>query len=167
VSVSSGAPGRPQPAVPLRPLLQEVYLLDLVEGLYGVYVDRIGDDPARGMIAGFLAAEADRRLRMLRFLEDRGLRPAAGLRRLFVFAGRSYGRVSSWLGDRVMLRIAASSIGRAGRAACAALDRAVAPDLVYFASLRARHAGDLRQDLEQRLIDTAPRRDRRSGAGTA
>jgi hypothetical protein len=62
-----------------------------------------------------------------------------------------------------MMRIAASSSRRASRGACAALGRAASSDLLYFASLRARNVGDLLQDLEQRLIDTAPRRDTPAG----
>ena len=145
------------PAIPLRPLIQEIYLQDLVEGLYGEYARRLRDDPAREMLAAFLRAESDRRLRILRFLEDRGIRPGTRVRRLFAAAGSLYGRATGWLGTRVMLRIAASSSRRASRGACAALGRAASPDLLYFASLRTRNVSDLLQDLEQRLIDTAPR----------
>lgn len=157
------AASAPAPAVPLRPLLQDVYLQDLVEGLYSVYVMRLRDGRAREIIAAYLRAESDRRLRLTRFLEDRGVRPGARVRRLFAGAGSLYGRATAWLGTRVMLRIAVSSSRRASRGACAALGRAAIPDLLYFASLRARNVGDLLQDLEQRLIDTAPRRDTRAG----
>ena len=169
MSAASGVPGDPGPAAapaptaPLRPLLQEIYLQDLVEGLYGVYLVRLRDDTARRVIAAYLQAESDRRLRLTRFLEDRGVRPGARVRRLFAGAGSLYGRATAWLGTRVMLRIAASSSRRASRGACAALGRATSPDFLYFASLRARNVGDLLQDLEQHLIDTAPRRDTRTG----
>jgi len=129
------AASAPAPAVPLRPLLQDVYL----------------------------QAEADRRLRILRFLEDRGLRPGTALRRLFARAGRVYGLATAWLGTRVMMRIAASSSRRASHGACSNLGRVAGSDLLYFATLRARNVGDLLQDLEQHLIDTAPRRDTRTG----
>jgi hypothetical protein len=163
VSAPSGASGAPPaaatlaPATPLRPLLQEVYLLDLVEGLYGVYVQRLRDNPAREILAAYLRVEADRRLRIMRFLEDRAIRPGAGVRRLFAGAGSLYGRATAWLGTRIMLRIAASSSRRASRGACAALGRVASPDLLYFAGLRTRNVSDLLQDLEQRLIDTSPR----------
>ncbi len=160
MSAPSGAPPTATTtvsAVPLRPLLQDVYLQDLVEGLYGVYVQRLRDDPAREILVAYLRAESDRRLRITRFLEAHGIRPGIRVRRLFAGAGGLYGRATAWLGTRVMLRIAASSTRRASRGACAALGRAATPDLLYFASLRTRNVSDLLQDLDQRLIDTAPR----------
>ena len=56
------------------------------------------------------------------------------------------------------MRIALSASGRASRAACAALGAEATPDLVYFATLRARNEGDLLDALRQHLIDSRARK---------
>jgi hypothetical protein len=57
-----------------------------------------------------------------------------------------------------MLRIALSASRRASRRACAHLGPLDRPDLAYLAMLRARSVGELRDALQQHLIDTRDRR---------
>ncbi len=141
-----------------RALLQEVYVQDLVLALYGVYAGRLRDPRGKALLETYLRAEEDRRRRLERHLHGRGIVPAAAARSLFAGFGRIYGRASSWLGTRVMLRIVLSSSRRAARRACALLGAADRPDLLFLATLRARNEGDLRDDLTQHLIDTRSRK---------
>ena len=141
----------------IRPLLQEVYVQDLVLALYRVYVRRLADDGGRALIETYVRAEEDRRRRLERYLADRGAVPAAAVRAGFAALGTLYGRLTSWLGTRVMLRITLSASRRAARRACAGLGRQTSPERMFFATLRARNEGDLLDSLRQHLIDTRPR----------
>ena len=141
----------------IRPLLQEIYVQDLVLALYRVYVPRLRDGAGRTLIEAYLRAEEDRRRRLERYLADRGTAPASAVRSCFAAAGALYGRVTSWLGTRIMLRIALSASWRASRRACAGLGGWSSPELIFFATLRARNEGDLLESLRQHLIDTRRR----------
>jgi hypothetical protein len=141
----------------IRDLIQEVYLQDLVLALYRVYVTRLRDAGGKRLIEAYVRAEEDRNRRLERHLLGRGAVPTAALRRTFALAGDLYGRVSSRLGTRVMLRIALSSSRRAARRACALLGDIGQPELRLLATLRARNEGDLLDSLSQHLIDTANR----------
>jgi hypothetical protein len=147
----------PESSGETRALLQEIYVQDLVLALYGVYAHRLRDARGKALLETYLRAEEDRRRRLERFLETRGVVPAPAARSLFAGIGRVYGRVSSRLGTRVMLRIVLSSSRRAARRACVLVGAADGPDLLFLATLRARNEGDLRDDLTQHLIDTRPR----------
>jgi len=142
----------------MRGLIQEIYLLDLVLALYGVYAARLRDPDGTRVMETYLRAERDRRNRIERFLLARGAPIASGVRSLFAAAGGLYGRLTSLLGGRVMLRIALSASRRACRRACALLGDPTSPELVYLSTLRARNEGALLDDLRQHLIDTAKRR---------
>ncbi len=141
-----------------RDLVQEIYLQDLVLSLYGIYADRLHDPEGKRLIENYLRAETDRRRRIERYLGARGAPIPRAIRWLFAAAGTLYGRFTSLLGTRVMLRIALSASRRASRRACALLGNASDPELVYLSTLRARNEGELLDDLRQHLIDTAPRR---------
>lgn len=123
------------------------------------------DDEGRRLLGENLRAEAERRRRIEEHLVRAGgaETPAAsaGAGRLFRAAGGLYGRLTSLLGTRAMLRIALSSSRRASRRACARLGPEGRPDLSYLAMLRARNAGDLRDALQQHLIDTQARHHRK------
>ena len=80
------------------------------------------------------------------------------MRVLFAVAGRMYGRLTSVLGTRVMLRIALSASQRASKRACALLGDPADPEMVYLSTLRARNEGTLLDALRQHLIDTSSRR---------
>ena len=142
----------------IRGLIQDLYLQDLVLALYGVYAARLRDPEGTKVIETYLRAERDRRNRMERFLTARGAPIASGVRSLFAAAGGLYGRLTSLLGSRVMLRIALSASRRASRRACALLGGPTSPELVYLSTLRARNEGALLDELRQHLIDTAKRR---------
>ena len=142
----------------IRGLIQDLYLQDLVLALYGVYAARLCDPDGTKAIETYLRAERDRRNRMERFLLARGAPIAPGVRSLFAAAGGLYGRLTSLLGSRVMLRIALSASRRASRRACALLGDPASPELVYLSTLRARNEGALVDELRQHLIDTAKRR---------
>ncbi|PYS96599.1 MAG: hypothetical protein DMF50_03935 [Acidobacteria bacterium] len=129
-----------------------------MRGLYGVYVERLEDPQGRSLLQAYLRAEEDRGRRVARYLADRGVAASASLLALFAGLGRIYGRVTARLGTRIMMRIALSASGRASRAACAALGAEATPDLVYFATLRARNEGDLLDALRQHLIDSRARK---------
>src|SRR6266705_1165464 len=139
-------------------LFQDIYLQDLVLSLYGVYADRLLDPEGKRLIEKYLRAETDRRRRIERYLAARGATMPRGVRSLFTAAGTLYGRLTSLLGTRVMLRIALSASRRASRRACALLGDPTSPELVYLSTLRARNEGALLDDLRQHLIDTAKRR---------
>jgi hypothetical protein len=141
----------------LRALLQEIYLQDLVLALYRVYARRVRDEEGRRLIETYLRSEEDRGRRMEGHLARRGAAPSRPVRALFDAIGDLYGRATSRLGTRVMLRITLSASRRAARRACAALVGAPGPELLYFATLRARHEGDLADALRQHLIDTRRR----------
>ncbi len=143
----------------IRGLIQEIYLQDVVLSLYGIYAARLRDPEGKRLIETYMGAEADRRARIERYLVARGALIPSGVRALFAAAGRLYGRLTSVLGTRVMLRIALSASRRASRRACALLGDPSNPDLVYLSTLRARNEGDLLDDLRQHLIDTAKHRD--------
>jgi demethoxyubiquinone hydroxylase (CLK1/Coq7/Cat5 family) len=142
----------------LRPLLQDLYLQDLILALYGVYADHLTDPEGRRLVTMYLRSEEDRRRRIESRLAGSGVRPTPSIRLLFAGAGRLYGRLTSLLGTRVMLRIVLSSSGRAARRACAALGAVSDSELRVLATLRARNEGDLLEPLRQHLIDTRPRR---------
>jgi len=141
-----------------RALLQEIYLQDLTSGIYGVYTEALRDPGGRRLLEGYLRAELERRRRIEEHLGRAGFSGAPGPGRLLRAAGRLYGRLTSLLGTRVMLRIVLSASRRASRRACARLGPEDRPDLVYLAMLRARSEGDLRDALQQHLIDTRRRR---------
>jgi len=130
----------------------------LVRALYGIYAERLEDPQGRSLLQAYLRAEEDRGRRLALYLADRGAVPSASLLSFFAGLGRIYGRVTSRLGTRIMMRIALSASGRASRGACAALGASPTPDLVYFATLKARNEGDLLDALRQHLIDTRPRK---------
>jgi hypothetical protein len=140
-----------------RGLIQDVYLQDLVLALYAVYAARLRDPDGARAIENYLRAERDRRNRTERFLLARGVLVPPGVRALFGAVGGVYGRLTSLLGGRVMLRIALSAGRRASRRACALLGEST-PEIVYLSTLRARNEGTLVDDLRQHLIDTAKRR---------
>ena len=142
----------------MRGLLQELYLQDLVLALYGIYAARLRDPEGRRLIENYLRAETDRRKRIERYLVTRGAPSSRAIRRLFAAAGSLYGRLTSILGTRIMLRIALSASRRASRRACALLGIPSDPEIAYLSSLRARNEGELLDELRQHLIDTAPRR---------
>jgi len=142
----------------MRALLQEIYLQDLVLALYRIYADRVRDPVGRRLIEEYLVAEADRRKRIERYLADRR-RPIPPLvRSLFAAAGSLYGRLTSLLGTRLMLRITLSASRRASRRACGLLGDPTDREIAYLSTLRARNEGALLDELRQHLIDTAPRR---------
>jgi hypothetical protein len=141
----------------IRDLQQEIYLLDLVLSLYRVYIRRLRDAEGRRLIETYVRAEEDRSKRIERHLLGRGAIPAAAIRRSFTLAGDLYGRASSWLGTRVMLRMTLSASRRASRRACSLLDASSQPELRYLATLRAKNEGGLLDPLRQHLIDTAKR----------
>jgi len=142
----------------IRGLIQDLYLQDLVLALYGVYAARLRDPDGTKAIETYLRAERDRRNRIERLLVARGAPIAPGERSLFAAAGGLYGRLTSLLGSRVMLRIVLSASRRASRRACALLGDPASPELVYLSTLRARNEGTLVDELRQHLIDTAKRR---------
>lgn len=146
------------PGAAVRLLLQDIYLQEMVHSLYGVYARRLRDASGRRLIETYLGAETDRARRVLAFLSGQGVSASPAVRSLFAALGRAYGRATSVLGTRVMLRIALSASRRASRKACARLGDADAPDLVFLSTLRARNEGELLDGLTQHLIDTAPRR---------
>jgi hypothetical protein len=141
----------------IRALTQELYLQALVLSIYRTYLARLRDEGGRAILEIYLRAEEDRRRRIERHLVRLGAVPGTPLAALFGRAGAVYGRVTSWLGTRVMLRIVLSASRRASRRACASLGSSARPDLVYLATLRARNEGDLLDALRQHLIDTRPR----------
>ena len=141
-----------------RGLLQEIYLQDLVLSLYGIYAPRLRDPEGRRLIENYLRAETDRRRRIERIITARGGAVPRPVRSLFSSAGSFYGRLTSLLGTRVMLRIALSASRRASRRACSLLGGPSDPEIVYLSTLRARNEGTLFDDLRQHLIDTAARR---------
>lgn len=141
----------------IRGLMKDVYLQDLVLALYGVYAARLRDPGGARVIETYLRAERDRRSRIERLLLARGAPISSGVRLLFAAAGGLYGRLTSFLGSRVMLRIALSASRRASRRACALLDDPSSPELVYLSTLRARNEGAMLDDLRQHMIDTAKR----------
>jgi hypothetical protein len=142
----------------IRGLLQELYLLDLVLPLYGVYTRRLRDAEGARMIGTYLGAERERRSRIERSLAARGIPVPRLARRLFAATGGLYGRLTSLLGTRFMLRIALSGSRRAARRACALLAEPSSPELLHLSTLRARNEGELLDELRQHLIDTAARR---------
>lgn len=142
----------------VRELCQEIYVQDLVGALLRVYAARLRDDRGRAHLLAYLAAEDDRRRRIERVLAATRDSAIPSVRALFAAAGRLYGRVTSILGTRVMLRIALSASARASRRACARLAAAPTSDLRYLAALRARNEATLLDNLRQHLIDTQPRR---------
>ena len=145
----------------MRELQQEIYLQDLVLSMYRVYAQRLKDAEGRKMLEHYLCFEEDRRRRVEALLSRRHTASASPIRRLFGSVGRSYGRITSWLGTRVMLRIVLAASRRASSRACALADAALRsdqPELQYLATLRARNEGDLLGELRQHLINTRPRR---------
>ena len=145
----------------IREGVQEVYLLDLVLSIYRVYARRVADPAGRAILESYLGAEEDRARRLERIVRSRSAGPPVAMRRLFRAAGGLYGRVTSLLGTRVMLRIALSAGRRAARRACSLVDAALrdsSPETRYMATLRARNEGDLVDALTQHLIDTRPKR---------
>lgn len=138
--------------------MQELYLQDLVLSLYRVYAARLRDPEGRRLIEEYLRAETDRGRRIERRLSDRGTASTSPMRVLFAAAGRMYGRLTSILGTRVMLRIALSASQRASKRACALLGDPADPEMVYLSTLRARNEGLLMDALRQHLIDTSSRR---------
>jgi hypothetical protein len=142
----------------IRRLLQDIYLQELTLPLYRVYAGRLRDAEGKRLIENYLRAEADRRRRIEKCLSGRGTEASPAVRFLFAAAGSAYGRVTSMLGTRVMLRIALSASRRASRQACALPGDPSNPELVYLSTLRARNEGELLDALGQHLIDTAPRR---------
>ncbi len=146
------------PGAEIRRFLQDVYLQEMVLSLYGVYAGRLRDPRGRRPIEKYLFAEHDRQRRVERYLSVRGAAASSAVRRLFAVAGNAYGRATSVLGTRIMLRIVLSASRRASSRACARLGDFPDPELVYLSTLRARNEGDLLDALSQHLIDTAPRR---------
>jgi hypothetical protein len=137
-----------------RALIQELYLQDFTTGIYAVYRKALRDAEGRRLLDGYLGAEAERRRRIEDHLGRAGVPAAPWPGRLFGAAGRFYGRVTSLLGTRAMLRIVLSASRRASRRACARLGPADRPDLAYLGMLRARNVGELHDALQQHLIDT-------------
>lgn len=141
-----------------RALLQEIYLQDFTSGIYAVYLKALRDASGRRLLEDYLRAEAERRRRIEDHLRRAGV-VAQGLPgRVLRAAGGLYGRLTSLLGSRAMLRITLSASRRASRRACERLGPEDRPDLVYLGMLRAKSVGDLRDALQQHLIDTRPRR---------
>src|SRR5262249_32097298 len=101
----------------IRGLCQEIYLQDLVLSLYGVYAPRLRDPEGKRLIESYLQAEIHRQKRLERYLAARGASLSPAIRALFVAAGSAYGRLTSHLGTRVMLRMTLSSSRRAARRA--------------------------------------------------
>jgi hypothetical protein len=145
---------RPARGGEVRALFRDLCLLEMVRGIFGVYEARVRDPRGRRLLETYLGGEEDRGRRIRRHLEGRGCAPPGGLPRLFAAFGRLYGRATSLLGSRVMLRIALSSAERAARRACASLGAAPEPDLQYLTTLHVRHEADLVDGLRQHLIDT-------------
>ena len=143
-----------------RGLIQELYLQDFTIEVYRVYRSAVRDDFGQHAFEDYLENEAERRRRIEDHLAASGAKALPMPGRLFRVAGRAYGRVTSWLGTRLMMRIALSASERASRRACERLDAIRRPDLLYLATLRAKSEGDLSLTLRQRLIDT-----RHGGAG--
>ena len=141
-----------------RALLQEIYLQDLVLSIYRVYMDRMGDREAREILGEYRRGEDYRGRRIKDLLAAGGTTTAAPVRALFSAAGRLYGRATSCLGTRVMLRIVLSASERASRRACAAVGAPASPEAQFLATLKARNEGELADSLRQHLIDTRPRR---------
>lgn len=140
---------------------REIYLQELVVAIYGIYLGRLDDDEARRIIGHYVKYEEDRRRRLEDHLARHGCAASVFVRRAFATAGRLYGRVTSWFGTRVMLRIVLSASRSASRRACHLADSAMRdeqPELRYLATLRARNEGELLGDLRQHLINTRPRR---------
>ncbi len=146
----------PNPSGEFRPLLQELYLQDLTLGVYGIYVRRLRDTAGRAILQEYLRNESERRRRIEEYLSRTGVRRPPGPGRLFAAAGALYGRVTSLLGTRVMLRIVLTASRRASRRACARLGPVERPEIAYLASLRARSEGDLLDALRQHMIDSRP-----------
>jgi len=146
------------PGAAVRLLLQDIYLQEMVVSLYRVYARRLRDAGGKGLIESYLAAETDRRRRVLAYLAAQGASASPAVRSVFSVVGSAYGRLTSCLGTRVMLRIALSASRGASRQACARLGDAAGPDVVFLSTLRARNEGELLDGLTQHLIDTAPRR---------
>ena len=144
--------------VEIRGLFQEIYLQDLVLSLYGIYAARLRDPEGSRPIENYLRAETFRQERIESYLVARGAPISPVVRSLFATAGAVYGRLTSLLGTRIMLRIALSSSRRAARRACGLLRVPSNPELLYLSTLGARNEGALLDDLRQHLIDTAPRR---------
>lgn len=145
----------------LREHQQEIYLQDLVLAIYAIYMKRLKDDEARRIIGHYLKYEGDRRRRTEDHLARHGSVVSAPLRRAFAAAGSLYGRITSWFGTRIMLRIVLSASRSASRRACVLVDsamRGAGPELQHLTTLRARNEGDLLGDLRQHLINTRPRR---------
>src|SRR6267143_5462438 len=141
------------PSAENRGLLQEIYLQDLVLSLYCVYTERLQDTGGRRLLENYLRAEIDRRERIERCLSVRDVEASPLMRSLFSGAGRLYGRLTSVLGTRIMLRIALSASTRASKRACSLLGVPSNPELVYLSALRARNEGELLDGLRQHLID--------------
>lgn len=146
------------PGAAVRLLLQDIYLQEMVLSLYRVYARRLRDAEGKGLIESYLEAESDRRKRVLAYLSGQGASASPAVRALFAALGSAYGRATSCLGTRVMLRIALSASRGASKQACASLGDPAVPDIVFLSTLRARNEGDLLDGLTQHLIDTAPRR---------
>ena len=151
----------PPDAGEFRALLQELYLQELTLAVYGVYIRRLRDQGGRRILEDYLEREAERRRRIGDHLARAGQASGAGPGCLFRSVGTAYGLVTALLGSRVMLRIALSASKRASRRACEGVGPADRPDLVYLGTLRARSEADLRDELQQHLIDT---RGARSGS---
>lgn len=146
------------PGAAVRLLLQDIYLQEMVLSLYRVYARRLRDAGGRELIESYLAAETDRRRRVLAYLAGQGVSASPAVRSAFSVLGTAYGRLTSCLGTRVMLRIALSASRGASKQACARLGSQAGPDLVFLGTLRARNEGELLDGLTQHMIDTAPRR---------
>jgi len=145
----------------IREGVQEIYLLDLVLSLYRVYARRLTDPAGRAILETYLRAEEDRARRLERIVRRRSPGPPTSVRALFRGVGRLYGRATSMLGTRVMLRIVLSAGRRASRRACSRADAAMrgsSPEDQYMATLRARNEADLVDALTQHLIDSRPKR---------
>lgn len=140
----------------VRGLFQDIYLQDLVRAIYRQYAARLRDPEGRRILEAYLRGDEDRGRRIEGYLLARGLAPAPPVRRTFAVLGRIYGRLTSLLGTRVMMRIALSSGERAARRACHALGDHPKPDVLFLATLRVRNEGDLVDALRQHLIDTRP-----------
>lgn len=145
----------------LREHQQEIYLQEFVLAIYSVYMKRLDDDGARRIIGHYLKYEEERRRRTEDHLARHGSIVSAPLRRAFSSSGRLYGRITSWFGARIMLRVVLSASRSASRRACVLVDSAMrgeGAESQYLATLRARNEGDLLGDLRQHLINTRPRR---------
>lgn len=141
----------------IRDLRQEIYLLDLVAAMYRVYASRLDDLEGRRLLELYLRGEENRRRRLEQCLEEVGFTGASRPGFVFSFLGRLYGRVTSLLGTRVMMRIVLSASRRGVRRACALADEAFrsdSPSRQHLAALRARNEGELFDSLTQYMIDT-------------